>query len=523
MSGVLPLSKENVWKLIEELKSFFKGLGEEVEVYVASQIAGLPTLLVGGHGTGKTTLVKVFYNSLYRSGEPIKRFMMLLKERHTPMDVFYTYHLPSLMKGEEKIIPKAIDAKAVYLDEVFANPLVLSALKDFLEERIYDRFKVKWLFFTGSTNPPNQYYQTVLQLTNLADLDRFDVVIPFESRLGVDLFEITKTFAKSKERRPEPSISKIDVTNIEEIRKGIFKIPVDDKAKSMMSLFGHVFNACCFEDEDRQRHFIDKFSVLADMPCIRCTFKGSLCSKFAVQPMRLIRSTFNLAKALAWLYNKEEVTYELTMKALHYTLPLRLIIVDESFKSKVATLKEATRIAIQEFTKWYDENRILFTVLQNCVFLAKVGRFSEAFRQLNDLMYRYNNRPIALTLIHSFEAKLKKARSEVERAVETTSDINLLRELMKTNSDFKDLARKRYCELVGIASIRKLGDEAKRLLNRMLAKGLLGEREFTSLSMSLQGFYSPQEVALKEDLKISVKQNEVILEGSKEVVSSIIS
>jgi len=74
---------------------------------------------------------------------PIKSFMMLLKERHTPFDVFYTYDLPSLMQGEEKIVPKSIDAEAVYFDEIFANQLILSALKDFLEERVYDRFKVK--------------------------------------------------------------------------------------------------------------------------------------------------------------------------------------------------------------------------------------------------------------------------------------------------------------------------------------------------------------------------------------------
>jgi len=239
--------------------------------------------------------------------------------------------------------------------------------------------------------------------------------------------------------------------------------------------------------------------------------------------MRLIRSTFNLAKTLAWLYGKDEVTYDLTVKALHYTLPLRLIIIDEAYKSKVATLKEATRIAIREFTKWYDENRPLFTVLKNCVLLARKGRFSEAFNQLNDLAYRYNNRPIALTLIHSFEAKLRRAKEEVKRRVETTDDVNLLKELVNSDNDFRDLAKKRYAELLGLVSIKKLGDEAKRVLNRMLARGLLGEKEFTSLSMSLQGFYSPQDIALREDLKISVKQNEVVIEGSKEVISSIIS
>ncbi|RLE91049.1 MAG: hypothetical protein DRN04_13690 [Thermoprotei archaeon] len=106
---VLELTRENVLEVIRELQEFFKGLREEVEVYVASQVAGLPTLLIGGHGTGKTTLVKAFYSTLVvkerDSYRPLKTFMLLLKERHTPMDVFYSYHLPSLLKGVQKIVP----------------------------------------------------------------------------------------------------------------------------------------------------------------------------------------------------------------------------------------------------------------------------------------------------------------------------------------------------------------------------------------------------------------------------------
>ena len=136
-------------------RKFFKGLDEEIEVYIVFQIAGLPTLLIGGHSTGKATLAKAFYNSLLHKlyNKKIKTFMILLKERHTPFDVFYTYDLPSLMKGIEKIVPKSIGAEAVYFDEIFANQLILSTLRDFLEERIYDRFKAKWMFFTGSTKP----------------------------------------------------------------------------------------------------------------------------------------------------------------------------------------------------------------------------------------------------------------------------------------------------------------------------------------------------------------------------------
>ena len=525
--SILPLNRDNVWRVIRGLQGFFKGLDEEIEVYVASQIAGLPTLLIGGHGTGKTTLVKAFYNTLVvREKEgyrPLKVFAMLLKERHTPMDVFYSYDLPALMQGREKIVPKAIDAEAVFLDEVFANQLVLSALKDFLEERVYDRYRARWLFFTGGTNPPNQYYQTVLQLTNLADLDRFDVTIPVESRLGVDLFEIAEAFAEADDRRPEPSIkAKLDVSSIREVRKQIFSIPVENKAKSMVTLFAHVYNACIFEDEDKERHFVDKFSVLSEIPCPRCTFRGHLCSKFAIAPTRLIRSTLSLAKALAWLYGKKTVTHDLALKALKYTLPLRLVVIDEAYKTKLASLKEASGTAVKEFTKWFTDHEQLFKGFKKCVSLLKQGKYSDATKRLSDLAYMYNNDPIALSLIHSFEQGLGRACDEIESALKATNDVNLLRRVADTDNDFKEIAEKRLKEALGLTVVVLEGDDAKKVLNTLFKRGFIGVKEFDAMCITLAGFYNENTWTLRDDLKVTVKVNKVVLEGSREALDRLL-
>ena len=525
---VLELTRENVLEVIRELQEFFKGLREEVEVYVASQVAGLPTLLIGGHGTGKTTLVKAFYSTLVvkekDSYRPLKTFMLLLKERHTPMDVFYSYHLPSLMKGVEKIVPKAIGAEAVYLDEIFSNQLVLSALKDFLEERVYDSYHCKWLFFTASTNPPNQYYQNILQLSNMADLDRFDVVVPFESRLGADLFEITSLFAEASERRVAPQLSvKLDVSNIIEVRKEVMSIEVGSKAKSMLALFGHVYSACVFEDEDRQRHFLDKFSVLGEVPCMRCTFRGSLCSKFAIQPCRLIRSTIALAKALAWLRGENRVHYETVIKALHYTPPLRLVIVDESAKNKVATVREAVNVAIREFTKWVDDHRRLLKELRSAVELAKRGKVNDAIRALNDLSYRYNNDPVALSLVHSIALKINRVKEEIEAFIEKTADNKVLKYFIENKTDFKDKAYRRLKKVLDITEAYRWGEEAKRLLNKLLMKGLISEKEFDALSMILTGLQKREhEQYLREDIRIVVRWNEIIIEGPKKIVEDLL-
>jgi len=98
MAQVKPLNRDSVLELINEIKCFLKGLGEEIEVYIAAQLLGLPTLLLGPYGTGKTTLAKTFYNSLViKDGSdyrPLRKFFLLIKERHTPFDVFtaITYH-----------------------------------------------------------------------------------------------------------------------------------------------------------------------------------------------------------------------------------------------------------------------------------------------------------------------------------------------------------------------------------------------------------------------------------------------
>ena len=47
-----------------------------------------------------------------------------------------------------------------------------------------DRFRARWLFFTAATNPRNQFYETLLDLRNYADIDRLGVAITVGNRGG---------------------------------------------------------------------------------------------------------------------------------------------------------------------------------------------------------------------------------------------------------------------------------------------------------------------------------------------------
>ncbi len=431
-------------------------------------------------------MAKAFYDALViregRSYRPLKKFFLLVKERHTPSDVFYTYHLPSLMKGEEKIIPKAIDAEAVFLDEPFTNQLITSALKDFLEERVYDRFQCKWLFFTAASNPPNLYYETVMQLKNLADLDRFDVVIPIEARLGMSLYEIAEQMAEAKERHPKPEIGfRIDVGNLPRVRNEILSLGVSKEALSWLTLFAHSLSVCAYEDEDRQKHILDKFSVLESLPCSTCPFRQhKLCSKYALQPNRFIRSTIMLAKALAWLKGDEEVGIGHVGIAVKYTLPLRLVIINEALKHRIPTLKALAQQCIRDFDEWCSESgKHFMRSLERALDSLKELDFPKALKALEG----YHNDPVLWALCMDFMEEFQILKGILLSLIPRLSEEELEVLARAKDEAIAWKARARLEELQGIITVTYArGSEAlKKLLKRLFIAGVLSEHDLVSI------------------------------------------
>ncbi len=483
------LSRETVHRLIGALNRMFQGLQREVEAFVLAHIAGMPVLLVGPHGSGKTRLTKAFYSMLCLDGRPLKTFSLLLKEKHTIHDVFYRYDLPALMRGEEKIVPLAVDAEAVFLDEIFANLQVLAALKDFLEERLVDRFRARWLFFTAATNPRNQFYETLLDLRNYADIDRFGVAITIGNRSGAKLGEII--YEMSRERGEAPLGFRVDVSNLGEIRQEIRSLEVSARAYAFLTLLCHSLTVCYFTDlrDGNSRARIDKFMVLRELPCRYCRYgqnDGHFCSRYAASPNRLARDTLMLARAYAWLEGKEKADQNHVVKALHYTLPHRLYVIDDKLLERVPTITCVAERCLEEFTGllavWKSRQwlQMLSHAILNALYLKQ---------EFRDVKREFWEDPVMLSFAEDLEAMVAERRPRLAGIISKLSDPQLLAEIAyKADTALRRAAEERMRELRGLVEVtaRDIAQAGKLIKRLLMAGAEIDEKTLEKLSSAIK-------------------------------------
>ena len=93
------VSRNNVLGLISELKKLLDQESSVIEAFVLAEIAGLPTLLVGPHGSGKTTLAKTLASSLTKRGKSLKFMHVTVKEVHIEYSVFARPDFGALARG----------------------------------------------------------------------------------------------------------------------------------------------------------------------------------------------------------------------------------------------------------------------------------------------------------------------------------------------------------------------------------------------------------------------------------------
>ena len=295
-------------------------------------------------------------------------------------------------------------------------------------------------------------------------------------------------------------------------------LKVSKEALSWLTLFAHALSACAYEDAERQKRILDKFSVLEALPCSTCPFRQhKLCSKYALQPNRFMRSSILLAKALTWLRGNSEAKLEHVRKAVKYTLPLRLVLINETLKHRIPTLKALVQQCIRDFDEWCREGGRYFMEALELVFraLKKLD-----FMKANEALEGCYNDPVLWALSCSIRDRIQRLREELLELAPKLSEEELEVLTEARDEEISELARRRLEELQGIITVAYgLGSEnLKKVLKRLFMAGVLSEQDLVTI---LEGKTRKIEKRWNgKRLVIENRGSEVWIRGPKELLKS---
>ncbi len=133
-------AKKRLAALAKEAKDRFRGRDETINVVLASLASGVPAVLLGPPGTGKSAIVRTIASLCGLSPKQDDYFEYILTSHTMPEELFGPPDLEALRKGVFRrntngMLPRA---KFAFLDEVFrGSSQILNTLLSILNERIF--------------------------------------------------------------------------------------------------------------------------------------------------------------------------------------------------------------------------------------------------------------------------------------------------------------------------------------------------------------------------------------------------
>jgi MoxR-like ATPase len=311
--------EERLMNFYRYFTNYYYGPINYVEQLLAHHFASIPLCLLGDAGTGKTLLAELLY---YLHDKNIAR-IFYFKAREDIDKFLATINLKKLQelgrvdRAIEFILPKSL--RLLVIDEWLRGMReTLQALLQITEEKSfnYGTARISWkdLSIILTANPIEKSPDIIIPPEHL--LNRINNIwiptlglnwqILWRPSKHTEIIENAKEFVRE--------IGPVTSEELDEYSTLIRNVEVNRDLELIMKTAVRAVTFCKFS-ETREA------STMTEKPCDRCNFKP-ICSRVISAPSgwRLLRNTYHVAKALAFVRFRNEVTEKDVRDALFASL-----------------------------------------------------------------------------------------------------------------------------------------------------------------------------------------------------------
>ena len=353
--------REKIWRQIREIEKTLYGIEDVIKIFCLSKATDLTIMLLGAHATAKSSLARVWSKTcglehrVVTSSEIDESLIAYIDP-----SVFREKNIVQMRRGE------LMEKDHIIVDEFFLWLNKYRAkLHQLLEERTYAGLEVLTKTYTFLSNPLTEYYAGQIEEKNIATIDRIDLFVLVKQPEMIPSERMIRKFSLYG-RKEKPVKQVVTWDDYLKAREEIKQVEVPSRIVVWLTLFAESLASC--------KHVTDKFSLnparLRKL-CASCNEKEHLCSKVALSKPRFLRATILLAKGLAWLKGKKAVSFEEVNEAIPYTLPHRLVWLNEekTFEESLKTIPELVEQFNNDMLAW--KNRGVFSKLARIVTASK--------------------------------------------------------------------------------------------------------------------------------------------------------
>ncbi|TFF90204.1 MAG: MoxR family ATPase [Promethearchaeota archaeon] len=397
-------------------------------------------LLIGGHGGGKTTLVKLLGrmftgNSLAEIEKAIVRGHPQLTEEK----LVGTLKLGKLMKdGKEEVLWKSfIKNFWKIIDEVnrltpYAQDILLSLLAEGTV-KYYDSITTINKFCLFATINPQDV--GTFELSS-PFLDRFGISVPISMPSSQDLKLILtgkdEKYSGFDELLQVPKILTID--ELMEIWYYVNKIPFNDEVNNYIHAIIREYTLCDRIDKGNSEDLKPSTGL-----CSGCHFNTTqnVCNKInSILSVRVAKDLLRYSKALTWLLGLEKIDVNIVNTVAPYVIAHRVDFVKrEVDKSPYwGDVYKLTQDLLETILKRFNNRQICYKIIKK----FRDGNYDKSeFSELknykkNDLIVKYDLFPFAKTIKNKEYSQLAQKIYESANKGDIDELADIKNELMKS-------------------------------------------------------------------------------------------